>query len=278
MHHRQTASHFSLKGRRAFITGSTQGVGSAIAVALAHAGADVCLHGLVIDEAAEQVRTDCLAAGGRVALVTADLATDDDSVIERLIASVDECLPGVDLLVNNAGTYIDLPFLEMTRERYHRTMRLNVDSGFFITQAFARRWTRDGIAGRVLFTGSINGLLAEPTHVAYDASKGAVGSMVRSLCVSLAPMGIRVNAIAPGLVRTPLTNQVLSNDPDTLAWMKLHTPSGCVPNADACGGAAVFLLSDAAEHIHGQTLLIDGGMSAWQQPDLPDGLRGHLAQ
>ncbi len=78
--------------------------------------------------------------------------------------------------------------------------------------------------------------------------------MVRSLCVALAPYGIRVNSMAPGLVRTPLTNAILDHDPDSLQWMKLHTPSGQVPGAEVCGGAAVFLLSDAAWHVHGQTL------------------------
>ncbi len=93
--------------------------------------------------------------------------------------------------------------------------------------------------------------------------------MVRSLCVALAPYNIRVNSMAPGLVRTPLTNQVLSNDSRALDWMKLHTPNGQVPEADVCGGAVAFLLSDLAAHIHGQTIYVDGGMSAWQQPDSP---------
>ena len=99
--------------------------------------------------------------------------------------------------------------------------------------------------------------------------------MVRSLCVALAPHQIRVNSMAPGLVRTPLTN-VLNQDRDLDEWMKLHTPSGEVPEADVCGGAAVFLLSDAAHHIHGQTLYVDGGMSAWQQPDAPAGWSARL--
>jgi NAD(P)-dependent dehydrogenase (short-subunit alcohol dehydrogenase family) len=93
--------------------------------------------------------------------------------------------------------------------------------------------------------------------------------MVRSLCVALAPLGIRVNAMAPGLVRTPLTD-VLNQDARLDSWMKLHTPNGEVPGSEVCGDAAAFLLSDAATHIHGQTLLVDGGMSAWQQPDVPD--------
>ncbi len=108
----------------------------------------------------------------------------------------------ISILVNNAGTFIDKPFLEMDLATYDRTMRLNVASGYFLTQAFAKRWIEQRIAGRVLFTGSINGELAEPTHTAYDASKGAVRTLVRSLCVSLAPYNIRVNAMAPGLVVT----------------------------------------------------------------------------
>ncbi|MFG0265361.1 MAG: SDR family NAD(P)-dependent oxidoreductase, partial [Rhodopirellula sp. JB055] len=116
--------------------------------------------------------------------------------------------------------------------------------------------------------GSINGFLAEPDHTAYDTSKGAVAAMVRSLCVSLAPHRIRVNSMAPGLVRTQLTD-VVNHDTSIESWMQLHTPNGQIPSPDACVGAAIFLLSDVAEHVHGQTLLVDGGMSAWQQPDLP---------
>ena len=182
-------------------------------------------------------------------------------------------MPPIRLLVNNAGTFIDKAFLDMDYQTYQTTMRLNVASGYFLTQAFARRWVTDGIEGRVVFTGSINGFLAEPDHTAYDTSKGAVAAMVRSLCVSLAPHGIRVNSMAPGLVRTPLTGPAIdSNGLD--AWMKLHTPNGRVPSADVCGDAVVFLLSDAAGHIHGQTLMVDGGMSVWQQPDPPEASGG----
>ena len=119
-----------------------------------------------------------------------------------------------------------------------------------------------------MLTGSINGVLAEPDHTAYDASKGAVEMLVKSLCVSLAPHGIRVNGLAPGLVETPLTAPALA-DPAARRWMELHTPNGQVPGAAACGGAAVFLVSDEAEHVQGHMLRIDGGMSAWQQPDPP---------
>lgn len=256
------------------ITGSTQGVGAAIAIALARAGANVCLHGLARDAEADRTLAACQGHGVTTALLIGDLT--DAAFLAELPARALDALPAIDLLVNNAGTYVDLPFLQMTEARYRKTMALNVDAPFFLTQAFARHWVERRIAGRVLMTGSINGFLAEADHVAYDASKGAIAAMVRSLCVALAPLNIRVNSMAPGLVRTPLTGAVLDADAEIDAWMRLHTPNGRVPGAEVCGDTAVFLLSDAAEHIHGQTLLVDGGMSTWQQPDLPPSLRGRL--
>lgn len=269
------ANPFGLRGRTALVTGGTQGVGASISQSLARAGADLVIHGLVEDDAARATVDRCRDFGARVDLVLQDLADPGDTAAVALFEQATSHRPDIDLLVNNAGTFIDVPFLEMDGERFRKTMQLNVHAGFFLTQAFARQWVQNGVAGRILFTGSINGLLSEPDHVAYDTSKGAVAAMVRSLCVALAPHRIRVNAMAPGLVRTPLTSGAI-DDPDFDAWMRLHTPAGVVPDAKVCGNAAVFLFSDAAQHIHGQTLLVDGGMSAWQQPDLPDSLRGHL--
>jgi len=110
--------------------------------------------------------------------------------------------------------------------------------------------------------------MAEPTHSAYDTSKGAVEMMVKTLCVELAPLGIRVNGLAPGLVRTPRTGGV-DKDERFRRWRELHTPNHQVPGSDVCGSGAVYLCSDDAWHVHGQMLLVDGGMSAWQQPDMP---------
>ncbi len=265
-----------LDGRTALITGGTQGVGGAIARRLSAAGCHLVLHGLRDDELAQQTLADCRAHGGNVDLVCTDLSGPTEPVIAELMARVDAVTDSVSLLVNNAGTYREEPFLEMSCETFEQTMRLNVQAGFFLTQAFARRWVARKIAGRVLFTGSINGELAEPDHTAYDTSKGAVRTMIRSLCVALAPLGIRVNAMAPGLVATPLTSPAIGSGSDALRWMQWHTPNGCVPGPEVCGGAALFLLSDEAEHIHGQTLLVDGGMSVWQQPDVPHQLRGKL--
>lgn len=257
-----------LNGRTALITGGTQGVGAAIARALAHAGANLVLHGLRDDELCRQTLEECRDAGVSAHCVFVDLMGPTENAVASLVSQTLSVAPEVSLLVNNAGTFIDKPFLEMDQETFDRTWRLNVAAGYFLTQSFARRWIQASVRGRVVFTGSINGQLAEADHSAYDTSKAAVWMMVRGLCVALAPYGIRVNSMAPGLVRTPLT-AALDQNPGELQWMKLHTPNGQVPNADVCGPPAVFLLSDEAEHVHGQTLLVDGGMSVWQQPPCP---------
>ncbi len=266
-----------LDGRLALITGGTQGVGAAIARSLANSGCDLVLHGLRDDQHSQSTLADCRASGVNVAAVHEDFSQPVEQWLSSFVRNVELALGREpDLLVNNAGTFCDKPFLEMDIATFQRTFAINVSSGYFLTQHFAKRWIETGVAGRVLFTGSINGQLAEADHSAYDASKGAVHSLVRSLCVALAPHQIRVNAMAPGLVVTPLTRSVLEPGSDELAWMEMHTPNGKVPGPETCGATALFLLSDQAEHIHGQTIMVDGGMSAWQQPEFPESLRGKL--
>lgn len=264
----------NLKGHTAVVTGGTQGVGAAIAISLAKAGANIILHGLREDQHAIATTEACRACGVHVRNHYFDLQNPISDVVSEFS---NVCFrpdqPAPTLLVNNAGIFIDHPFLEMDEETFSRTFHLNVSVGYFLTQLFARHWISSKVEGRVLFTGSINGILAEPNHTAYDASKAALSGMVRSLCVALAPNRIRINSMAPGLVRTPLTNQILDEDPQALEWMQLHTPNGLVPDAQVCGPMAAFLLSDLANHIHGQTIYVDGGMSTWQQPDLPQRLR-----
>jgi NAD(P)-dependent dehydrogenase (short-subunit alcohol dehydrogenase family) len=240
-----------LKGHSALVTGSTSGVGRAIAEEFARAGAAVITHGL---ESSAQI--------------SSDLSVVNDRSIEEMFQKTIALLPDCDILVNNAGAFFDLPFEQMTFERFEKTMRLNVQAGYFLTQRFAKHWIEKKIRGRVLFTGSINGRLAEPDSTAYDTSKGAIEMMVKTLAVTLAPKGIRVNGMAPGLVRTAVTSW-LETKPERAKWMELHTPNGQVPGPEVCAPAAVYLCSDAAEHVTGQMLLVDGGMSAWQQPNMP---------
>lgn len=255
-----------LKGHAALITGSSKGVGRAIAEAYAKAGADVVLHSRSLDADAEQAMEACRAHGVKASFVAADLAEPTEEAVRLLFTQALEAAPNLDILVNNAGQYFDLPFPEMTLERFERTMRLNVTSVYFLTQAFANHWIKNGVGGRVLMIGSINGRLAEPESTAYDTSKGALEMMVKTLCVALAPKNIRVNGLAPGLVRTPQTSWI-DQRPEAAKWIAHHTPDGQIPDADVCGPGAVYLVSDAASHVHGQMLLVDGGMSAWQQPE-----------
>ena len=253
----------SLKGHAALVTGSTKGVGRAIAEAYAAAGADVLIHGRNEGPEAEEAIGACRAKGVRSAFVGGDLSQPeaDDSLFRTAIAA----MPDLDILVNNAGQFFDVPFEQMTRDRFTRTMRLNVESAYFLTQAFANHWIANKTRGRVLFIGSINGRLAEPNSTAYDTSKGAVEMMVRTLAVALAPKGIRMNGLAPGLVKTPQTSWI-DTRPEQARWIAHHTPNGQIPGAEVCGPGAVYLVSDEAEHVHGHMLLIDGGMSAWQHP------------
>lgn len=261
-----------LQGHAALVTGSTKGVGRSIAEAFASAGADVVIHGRQESDASQEVLKTCREKGVQAEFITGDLSQATEPAVDQVFSRALNTNPSLDILVNNAGTYTDVPYLEMDYERFETTMRLNVFSPFFLTQRFARHWVEKGINGRVLMIGSINGRMAEPTHSGYDTSKGAVEMMVKTLCVELAPKNIRVNGMAPGLVRTPLTS-IIDEDKNFEQWMCLHTPSGQVPHSDACGSAAVYLVSDSAYHIHGQMLLVDGGMSAWQQPDMPDNYR-----
>lgn len=258
-----------LRGRSALVTGSTKGVGRSIAVAFAEAGANVVLHGRAPGAEAAEALAACRAHGVRAEYITGDLTGLTRTCTEEVFSKAIAAIPEIDILVNNAGNYNDVPFLEMDLERFERTFRLNVFSVFFLTQKFARHWVANKTDGRVLMIGSINARLAEQTHSCYDTSKGAIEAMVKTLCVELAPLGIRVNGLAPGLVRTPLTS-IIDRDERFARWMELHTPNRQVPPSEVCGGGAVYLCSDAAWHVHGQMLLIDGGMSAWQQPDMPE--------
>jgi NADP-dependent 3-hydroxy acid dehydrogenase YdfG len=173
-----------LSGHHAFVTGSTGGIGLEIAKALYAAGASVVLHGRRTDgqDLSEARAQNLLPAA--VPVVLGDLT---EPMPQGPLQVAEEALrlsPEIDLVVCNAGTFIDQPFLEMDFRTFDRTMKLNVYSQYVLIQYFARHWVKRGIRGRILLIGSINGRLAEPTHVAYDTSKGAIDAMTRSLCVA----------------------------------------------------------------------------------------------
>lgn len=249
-------SDFSLSGHAALVTGSSRGIGEGIALALAAAGSRLVLHGLDEAPGAEALRgspylrVDLLADGG----------------IERLIAEAFQADPDLDLLVCNVGSYFDVPFLEMSRERWEKTMRLNVEPAYFIAQAFAKKLVESGRTGSIIITSSTNGLQAEFDSTAYDTSKGALVMMTRSLALSLAEYGIRVNGLAPGFIETPLTAGALKNSKGLKEALEKKIAFGRVGKPEDCGGAVVFLCSAASSYMTGQILVVDGGLTLGQLP------------
>lgn len=242
-----------LTGHHALVTGSTRGIGAAIAVSLEKAGATVVRQGLSNLECRENVIEADLLAEGAV-----------EAVVEKAFA----IQPNLDLLICNAGSFFDTNFFEMTPERYRKTMQLNVEQNFFIIQEFGKRLKAANRPGAIVLISSTNGFQPEEDSAAYDTSKGALVMLTRTAAVALAPYGIRVNGVAPGLIETPLTawtqkdlGKVAHYNKKILA-KRLGKPEDV---ADVC----VFLCSDAARYIYGQTIIVDGGLTVTQIGEYP---------
>lgn len=245
---------FSLANRAALVTGSSQGIGFAIAGGLREAGARVVFHGL--PARAAEIPDDS-------PYISADLMSPDGPA--RLVAAAFGAAPQLDILVCNAGSFFDVPFLEMTRERWDRTLQLNLTATYFVAQEFAKRLVAEGRGGCIVITASTNGLQAEADSTAYDTSKGALVMLIRSLAVSLAPHGIRVNGIAPGLIKTPLNSQWLeSRDTGLVEHYEKKILLGRIGRPDDCAGAVTFLCSEAASYLTGEIITIDGGLTVVQ--------------
>src|ERR1051325_889802 len=243
---------FSLGNSAALVTGSSQGIGFAAADALREAGAKGVFHGL--QPRPENIPTDS-------GYVQADLMQPQAPA--RLVAEAFEARPDLDTLVCNAGSFFDTPFLEMTRERWEKTLHLNLSATYFIVQEFAKRLVAAKRAGSICITTSTNGLQAEADSTAYDTSKGALVMLIRSLAASLADYSIRVNGIAPGLIKTPLTSVWMeSRADDLLPHYQKKILLGHIGTPEDCAGAVVFLCSPAPRYVTGEIIVIDGGLTA----------------
>ena len=258
-----TAVDFSLAGRTAIVTGAARGLGRAFAVAVAAAGADVVLSdlpGVDLSQTAAAVE----ATGRAVWALPFDLS-DTDALAGYVDAVRAEVGP-VHIVVNNAGTAALERFNEITVASWRRVLAVNLDAVFFLSQRFAEHMIADGVAGRIIAVTSKNAHVAEAGLAHYNASKAGVDLVVQSLAVELAPHGITVNALAPGMVTTPIDGEFpMDREPFEAAYRE-RIPLGRYASPDECAGTVVYLASDAASYATGTRVVVDGGVLADQMP------------
>mgnify|MGYP000389147428 CR=1 FL=1 len=248
---------FSLAGRTALITGSTQGIGRTLAQGLAEAGARVVLNGR--DETRIAKAAEEMTAGG----YTVDPLAFDVTDAEAVRAAVDRYegdTGPIDILINNAGMQHRSPLEDFPVEAFDRLMRTNVSSVFYVGQSVARHMIGRG-RGKIVNIASVQSALARPGIAPYTASKGAVANLTKGMATDWARHGLNVNAIAPGYFDTPL-NAALVADASFTEWLAKRTPQGRWGQLPELVGAAIFLSSDAASFVNGHTLFVDGGVTA----------------
>ena len=252
-----TAQTFRLDGRLALVTGSSAGIGLALARGLGQAGATLVLNGrdtARLHAAAVQLRSE----GLQVHASAFDVV--DTPAVEAAVAAIEADIGAIDILVNNAGMTRRGAFHELSTADWQAVLRTNVDSLFVVGQVVARRMVARG-RGRIINTCSVMSELGRPGTSAYTASKGAVKMLTKAMAIDLGPHGINVNGIGPGYFRTDLT-AALAADPAFSSWLVGRTPSRRWGEVEDLAGAAVFLASDASRFVNGHILYVDGGVTA----------------
>ncbi len=248
---------FDITGRIALITGSSGGIGFALARGLAQAGATVVLNGRDTDKLSHAAML--LEREGIHAHAVAFDVTDA-AAVEAGIARIEADIGAIDILVNNAGMTRRARLDEFKDEDWHAIMRTNIDSVFMVGRTVARRMiTRK--TGKIINIASVQSELGRPGVAPYSASKGAVKMLTKGMAIDWAPLGLNVNAIGPGYFKTELT-EALVKDETFSAWLINRTPAKRWGNVEDLVGAAVFLASDASRYVNGHVLYVDGGVTA----------------
>ena len=248
---------FDLSGRTALITGSSKGIGFALAAALGNAGARVVLNAR--DAAALTAARDALRAKGIAAEAMAFDVTDA-AAVEAGVAAIEADIGAIDILVNNAGMQHRGPFAEFPIDAWHKITTTNIDSVFFVGRAVAQRMI-ERKRGKIINVCSVQSELGRPGIAPYAATKGAVKMLTKGMAIDLGRHGIQVNGLGPGYFKTELTQALVADEAFT-AWLAGRTPSGRWGEVEELGGAAIFLASDASSFVNGHILYVDGGITA----------------
>jgi gluconate 5-dehydrogenase len=251
-------SPFDLTGRTALVTGSSRGIGKALATGLAKAGAAVVLHGL--DPARlEATRKELAATFGEsnVGAVPFDITAED--AVAAGVGYAEDTFGPLDILVNNAGIQHRVPLLDLDVADWNRVLATDLTSAFLVGREVARRML-DRKRGKIINIGSVQSDLARPTIGAYTAAKGGLRNLTRAMTAEWASQGLQINGIAPGYIHTEMT-QALVDDAAFNSWILGRTPAGRWGTVEDLSGPVTWLASDASNYVNGQTIFIDGGMT-----------------
>lgn len=259
----------TLVGQKALITGANSGIGKAVAIALAKAGADVVVNYVVGEEEAEEVVAEIEAAGARGIALQADVSSEDD--VRSMFRQMFDEFGTIDILVNNAGLQRDAAFHEMSLADWNTVLSVNLTGQFLCAREAVIEFLRRGVvsdisvaAGKIICMSSVHEIIPWAGHVNYATSKGGVMLLMKSMAQELAPHRIRVNSIGPGAIRTPINTDAWET-PEAYADLMNLVPYKRIGEPDDIAHAAVWLASDAADYITGTTLFIDGGMTVYPE-------------
>jgi len=256
-----------LSGQKALVTGANSGIGSAVALALGQAGADVMVNYVTGDDAAQTIVDQIKQAGSMAAAYRADVASETE--VDAMFRHMVEQFGTIDILVNNAGLQRDAPFQAMTLEQWNQVISVNLTGQFLCARAAVREFIRRGVvpsvsvaAGKIICMSSVHQVIPWGGHVNYAASKGGIHLLMESMAQELAPQRIRVNGIAPGAIRTPINRSAWETKESYDRLMTL-VPYGRIGEPEDIARAAVWLASDQSDYVVGTTLFVDGGMTLY---------------